>query len=144
MTWLIVTEHTCHKRPRICSTCRKHFPVLSSFMTYPHIVARIIRQVPLMDQGLLPFRSTCVHSHVLVRVTRSLVLCIMFCRPLFVLLSCFFWSLCCLSWPLCCLSFFWSLCCLSFFWSLCCLSFFWSLCCLSFFDLRIGIFKLFF
>jgi hypothetical protein len=124
MTWLIITEHMCHKRPRICSTCRKHkrpricstcrkhkrpgicstcrkyFPVLSSFMTYPHIVARIIRQVPLVDQELLPFRSTCVHSHVLVRVTRSLVLCIMFCRSLFVLLSCFFWPLCCLSFDL--------------------------------------------
>jgi len=25
---------TCHKWPRICSTCRKDFPVLSSFMAY--------------------------------------------------------------------------------------------------------------
>jgi hypothetical protein len=32
-----------------------------------------------------------------VRVTRSLVLCVMFCRLLFVHLSFFFWSLCCLS-----------------------------------------------
>jgi len=23
--------NSCHKWPRICSTCRKHFPVLSSF-----------------------------------------------------------------------------------------------------------------
>jgi len=37
MTWLTVPEHLCHKWPRICSTCRKHFPVLSSSMTY-HLV----------------------------------------------------------------------------------------------------------
>ena len=34
MTWLTVMKYLCHKWPRICSTCRKHFPVLSSFMTY--------------------------------------------------------------------------------------------------------------
>jgi hypothetical protein len=33
-TWLIVLGYLCHKWLRICSTCRKHFPVLSSFMTY--------------------------------------------------------------------------------------------------------------
>jgi len=37
MTWLTVMEYLCHKWPRICSTCRKHFPVLSSFMTF-HLV----------------------------------------------------------------------------------------------------------
>ena len=37
MTWLTVAEYMCHKRPRICSTCRKHFPVLSSLMTYRRI-----------------------------------------------------------------------------------------------------------
>jgi hypothetical protein len=26
MTWLTVMEYLCHKWPRICSTCRKHFP----------------------------------------------------------------------------------------------------------------------
>ena len=34
MTWLAVIKYLCHKWPRICSTCRKHFSVLSSFMTY--------------------------------------------------------------------------------------------------------------
>ena len=34
MTWLTVMEYTCHKWPRICSTYRKHFPVLSSIMDY--------------------------------------------------------------------------------------------------------------
>ena len=37
MTWLTVTEHIYHKWPRICSICRKHFPVLSSFMNYHRI-----------------------------------------------------------------------------------------------------------
>jgi hypothetical protein len=32
-----------------------------------------------------------------VRVARSLGLCVVFCRSLFVLLSFFFWPLCCLS-----------------------------------------------
>ena len=32
--WLTVMEYLCHKWPRICSICRKHFQVLSSFMTY--------------------------------------------------------------------------------------------------------------
>jgi hypothetical protein len=30
----VTLEYMCYKWPRICSTCRKHFPVLSSFMTY--------------------------------------------------------------------------------------------------------------
>ena len=35
-----------------------------------------------------------------VRITRSLVLCVMFCRSFFVLLSFLFWPLCCLSFDL--------------------------------------------
>ena len=30
MTWLTVMEYLCHKWPRICSTCRKHFPGVTS------------------------------------------------------------------------------------------------------------------
>ena len=37
MTSLTVTEYPCHKRPRICSVCRNHNPVLSSIITY-HLV----------------------------------------------------------------------------------------------------------
>jgi hypothetical protein len=33
MTWLTSMDYFCYKGPRICSTCRKHLPVLSSFMT---------------------------------------------------------------------------------------------------------------
>ena len=36
-TWLTVMEYLCHKWPRICSTCRKHFPVLSSFVSYHRV-----------------------------------------------------------------------------------------------------------
>jgi hypothetical protein len=32
--YYVTTEYLCHKWPRICSTCRKHSPVLSLFMTY--------------------------------------------------------------------------------------------------------------
>jgi len=39
VTWLTAMEYLCHKWPWICSTCRKHFPVLSLFMTY-HRVCR--------------------------------------------------------------------------------------------------------
>ena len=71
-----------------------------------------------------------------VRVVRSLIFCVMFCRSSFVLLYFLVWSLCCMSfdlrilitplvsWPLCCMSFdlrilitplvSWSLCCMSF------------------------------
>ena len=34
MIWLTVIEYMCHKLPRISSTCRKHFAVISSFTTY--------------------------------------------------------------------------------------------------------------
>ena len=34
MTRLIAMEYLRHKWPRICSTCSKHSPVLSSFMAY--------------------------------------------------------------------------------------------------------------
>jgi hypothetical protein len=37
MTCLTVTEYLCHKWQRICSVCRYHYPVLSSFMTYHRV-----------------------------------------------------------------------------------------------------------
>jgi hypothetical protein len=36
-SWLTAMEYLCHKWPWICSTCRKHFPVLSSFMIYDRV-----------------------------------------------------------------------------------------------------------
>ena len=41
--------------------------------------------------------TPCMLKTNFVRVIRSLVLCVMFCRSLFVLLSFFFWPLCCLT-----------------------------------------------
>ena len=40
MTCLTVTEHLCHKLPRISSVCRYHNPVLSSFMTYHRLCSK--------------------------------------------------------------------------------------------------------
>ena len=38
-----VLEYLCQKWLRICFTCRKHFPVLSSFMTYLSILVKQFR-----------------------------------------------------------------------------------------------------
>ena len=61
-------------------------------------VTRLIRRVPLLEQELLTLLKQLSSSPVFsgVRVTRSLVLCVVFCRSLFVLLYFFFWPLCCL------------------------------------------------
>ena len=79
--------------------------VISTYRSFPHswhitgFVSRLTRRVSLVKQELptLPehLSSTSVFSRV--RVTRSLVFCVMFCRSLFVLLSFFVWPLCCLS-----------------------------------------------
>ena len=37
MTWLTVMEYLCYKWPRTCSTCRKHFPVLCSVVSYHRV-----------------------------------------------------------------------------------------------------------
>ena len=42
-TWLTVMQYMCYKWLRICSTCRKHFPGLSSFMTYLSILVKQFR-----------------------------------------------------------------------------------------------------
>jgi hypothetical protein len=55
--------------------------------------------VPLVEHELLNFPDH-LSSHLVfcgVRVTRSLVFCVVFCRLMFDLLSFFFWPLCCLS-----------------------------------------------
>jgi len=49
-----VVEYLCHKWPRICSTCRKHFPVLSWLMvSFTGFVTRLTRRVPSVGQALL-------------------------------------------------------------------------------------------
>ena len=58
--------------------------------------------MPLVEQELLAIPEHPSSSPIIswVRDTRSLVLCVMFCRSLFVLLSFFFRLLCCLSFDL--------------------------------------------
>jgi hypothetical protein len=100
MTWLTAMEYLCQKWPRICFTCRKHFPVLSSSMTYHGFVTRLTRWVSLVEQELptLPeyMSSSLIPSGV--RVTRSLVLFVCFVD------RCLSFSTC--LWPLPCLFFF--------------------------------------
>ena len=89
------TDNTMAKRK---ITCCKHFPVLSSFMTY-HLVCNQITTLcatsgtgtanPSGAPEFTPGFSG-------VRVTWSLVLYAYFCRSLFVLLLIFFSPLCCL------------------------------------------------
>jgi hypothetical protein len=68
----------CHKCPRICSICCKHFPVLSSFMT--GFVTRLTRRVSLVEQDLPTLLEHISSPRIFsgVRVTRSLALCVRF------------------------------------------------------------------
>ena len=95
---LLIMEYMCHKWPWICSTNSKHFPVFSHSWFIIGFVTRVIRLVALVQQELLTHQehlsSPSVSSGI--RVTRSLILCAMFCRSLFVLMSSFCWLLCCL------------------------------------------------
>ena len=77
MTWLAVMEYLCHKWPRICSTCRNHFPVLSSFT---RSITRLTRRVPLVEQELLTLPEHLNSPPVFggFRVTWSLALCVCF------------------------------------------------------------------
>ena len=70
--------------------CHRYVPLaVNTFQSFPHswhiieFVTRVTRQVPLLDEELLTVLEHLVLSGVC--VTRSLVLCVMFCRYLFVL-----------------------------------------------------------
>jgi hypothetical protein len=79
--------------------------VVNTFRSFLHsclinvFVIKVTRRMPLVEQELLtiPQHLSSPPISSVVRVTRSLVLCVMFCRSLFVLLCLFFWPLCCLS-----------------------------------------------
>jgi hypothetical protein len=81
---------------RICSTCRKHFRSFPHSWLIIRFVFRVTRRVPLVGQEpfTLPEHLSAPAG---VRVTRSLVLCLILCRSLFDFLSLFIWSFCCLS-----------------------------------------------
>jgi hypothetical protein len=101
MTWLCltVTEYLCHKWPRTCSTCRKHFPVLYLFMislSWLVFVTRVTRCVSPVEQELLTLPEYLTLSPVCsgVRVARFLVFyivffyrCLSFCPFVLFLLS---------------------------------------------------------
>jgi hypothetical protein len=77
----------------------------SGHIRYKHINYSAQVNVRMIRKGAgkcLPFQSTWVHPLVFsgIRVTRSLVLCVMCCRSLFVPLSYFFWPFCYLSFNL--------------------------------------------
>ena len=100
LLWLTLTEHLCHKWPRLCSTCRKNFQILSLFKTYHRVCNYSNTKGATIGIGTahLPKRPSSHSVFSAVLVTRSLVLCVMFCRTLFIVWSFFFW--CCLSFDL--------------------------------------------
>jgi hypothetical protein len=147
MTWLTIIEYLCHKWSRICPTCRKHFPVLSSFTTFvAGFVTRLTRQVPLVEKELLtlPEHLSSPPVFIGVCVTRSLVLYVCFvdrCLSFstFSFGHCFICSS--VFWPLfylffCLLAIVLSVL-LSFGHCFICSSVFWPLFYLFFFDIRI-------
>ena len=76
MTWLTVMKYRCHKWPRIYSTCRKHFSVLSAFMTYHRVNTTDVTSgaATANPPGEPEFTPVFISVH----VTRSLVLCVCF------------------------------------------------------------------
>ena len=93
IAWLTTTEYLCHKWPLICSVCRYHNLVLSSFVTYHWVCNKSYVHV---EQELLSLpehlRSPRIFCEV--RLGRSVVFCVVFCRSLFVLLFFFCCPLC--------------------------------------------------
>jgi hypothetical protein len=79
--------------------------VVNIFRSFLHsclingFVIKVTRRMPLVEQELLtiPQHLSSPPISSVVHVTRSLVLCVIFCRSLFVLLCLIFWPLCCLS-----------------------------------------------
>ena len=86
MTWLTITLYLCHIL-QICSVCRNHNLVLSSFVTYHQVCDKSSvtgttcgarTAYPLRAPEFTPaFSGVCV--------ARSLVFCVVFRRSLFVL-----------------------------------------------------------
>jgi hypothetical protein len=91
MTWLTAMGYLCHKWPQICFTCRKHFTVLSIFMTYHRLNTTGATSGAGTVYLYEAHKVTLVFSGVC--VTRSLVVYVCFV-DIFVLLYLFFWPLC--------------------------------------------------
>ena len=96
MTLQTVTEYQRHKGPRICSTCRPHFLVLSSFIHHRVCnYSNTTRRVPLVEQGTA-YPSGAPAFTPIFNYVPVAQFCVVLCRLLFILLSLFFWLLCCL------------------------------------------------
>jgi hypothetical protein len=78
-------------KPRMCSVCRNHNPVLSSFMSYHRVCSKSKTTGSTFEQELktLPKHLNSLPVFRGVHVAQSLVFCVMFCRLLFILLSFF-------------------------------------------------------
>ena len=75
-----------HKWSWICSTCRKHHPVFSTFMTY-HLVCNQSNTTGAtceIETFSLSESMSWPQVFNVVRSVRSIVLCVVFCRSLFV------------------------------------------------------------
>ena len=101
MSWIILISF-CLKES-VLYMCDSDIDFAISFYDFSWLntgfVTRVTRQVSQVKQELLTFPEYQSSPSVLsgVHISRSLVLCVMFCRSLFVLLYFFFWPLCCLS-----------------------------------------------
>ena len=100
MIWLTVTECLCYKGPRICSVCRNHYLVLSSFMNYHRVcnksnttgatsASRTTYSSGIPESWIPPtflVRLTLIHATFNnISISVLSLLCIMFCWSLFVL-----------------------------------------------------------
>ena len=95
----IVTEYLCHRWSLICSVCRNHISALCWSMTFHRDCNKgnMSRATNLAAKAY-PSRAHEVTSDFSgVLFAQSIVLCVVFCRSLFVLLFFIFWSLHCLS-----------------------------------------------
>jgi hypothetical protein len=75
----------------MCSVCRNHNPVLSSFMSYHRVYNKSNTAGSTCEQELktLPEHLNSLPVFRGVHVAQSFVFCVMFCRLLFILLSFF-------------------------------------------------------
>jgi hypothetical protein len=96
MAWLTVMEYLWHKWPQICSTCRKHFQILSSSITYRRVCTWINTTGVTSGAGTAyPSRAHEFTPSFQWDSCNSICSCMyMFCRSLFVLLDFFYWPLC--------------------------------------------------
>ena len=91
MIWLTSVKYLCRQWPGIC------FIFVSTSRSFPHLLHRLTRLVPLVEQKLLTLPEHMSSLRFLVGfVLLDLLFICMFCRSLFVLFYFFFWPLCCL------------------------------------------------